>query len=112
VAAVSRQVYLALLYGCAARYQSNALIINFSNVSNFAQTPRVVRQTIAAGGVLFGWERSMTKAEQFREYAEEAMQWSRKAKTEAARQKLLGLAFTWIQAALISDRTFVGPQRA
>jgi hypothetical protein len=54
----------------------------------------------------------MTKAEQFREYAEEAMQWSRKAKTEAARQKLLGLAFTWIQAALISERTFVGPQRA
>jgi hypothetical protein len=54
----------------------------------------------------------MSKAEQFREYAEEALQWSRKTKTEAARQILLGLAFTWIQAALISDRTFVGPRGA
>src|SRR5215203_1759058 len=51
----------------------------------------------------------MSKAEQFREFANETFQWSRKAKTEAARQILLGLAFTWIQAALISERTFVGP---
>jgi hypothetical protein len=51
----------------------------------------------------------MSKAEQFREFADEAFQWSRKAKTEAARQILLALAFTWIQAALISERTFVGP---
>jgi hypothetical protein len=50
----------------------------------------------------------MSKAEQFREFADEAFQWSRKAKTEAARQILLGLAFTWIQAALISERTLCG----
>ena len=41
----------------------------------------------------------MSKAEQFREFADEAFQWSRKAKTEAARQDYSSLAFTWIQAA-------------
>jgi len=54
----------------------------------------------------------MSKAEQFREFADEAFQRSRKAKTESARQVLLGHAFTWIQAALISERTLVGPLRA
>jgi hypothetical protein len=48
----------------------------------------------------------MSKAEQFREYADEAFQWSREVKTEAARKILLGLAFTWILAALISERAF------
>ena len=54
----------------------------------------------------------MSKAEQFREFADEAIQWSRKAKTEAARQDTIGLAFTWIQAALLSERNSVGPLRA
>jgi hypothetical protein len=51
----------------------------------------------------------MSKAEQFREYADKAFRWSREVKTEAARQILLGLAFTWIRAGLISERAFVGP---
>jgi hypothetical protein len=51
----------------------------------------------------------MTKAEQFREYAEEAMQWSRQSKTEDARKVLIDLAFTWTQAASWSERRFARP---
>ena len=54
-------------------------------------------------GVLFGWERSMTKAEQFREYAEEAMQWSRQSRTEEARNVLIDLALTWTRASVVSE---------
>ena len=46
----------------------------------------------------------MTKADQFREYAEEALQWSRQSKTEYARNVLIDLALTWRQAALLSER--------
>ena len=54
----------------------------------------------------------MSKAEQFREFAEEVIQWSRKSNTEEEKKIPLGLAFTWTQAALLSERTFVGPLRA
>jgi hypothetical protein len=37
----------------------------------------------------------MSKADQFREYAEEAMRWSRQAKTEDAKNTLIHLALTW-----------------
>jgi hypothetical protein len=40
-------------------------------------------------------ERSMIKSEQFREYAEEALQWSRHSKTEEEKKTLLDLAVTW-----------------
>jgi hypothetical protein len=46
----------------------------------------------------------MTKADRFREYAEEALRWSRKSRTEDARNVLIDLAFTWRQAALLSER--------
>jgi hypothetical protein len=46
----------------------------------------------------------MTKADQFREYAEEAMQWSRQSRTEDARKVLIDLALTWRQAAFLSER--------
>jgi hypothetical protein len=52
-------------------------------------------------------ERSITKADQFREYAEEALQWSRQSKTEYARNVLIDLALTWRQAALLSERKSV-----
>ena len=78
----------------------------------FAQTAADIRQRLLGQGGARSRSAQMSKAEQFREFADEAFQWSRKAKTEAARQILLGLAFTWIQAALISERTFVGPLRA
>jgi hypothetical protein len=60
-------------------------------------------------GALFGWERSMTKAEQFRENAEEAMQLSRQSRTENAKKVLTELALTWKQAAALADRKSVAP---
>jgi hypothetical protein len=54
----------------------------------------------------------MTKAEQFREYAEEAMQWSRQSRTEEARNVLVDLALTWTQAASLSEGKSVDPLRA
>ena len=51
----------------------------------------------------------MTKAEQFREYAEEAMQWSRQSKTEDARKMLIDLAFTWTQTASLSEMKSLCP---
>jgi hypothetical protein len=71
-------------------------------MSCFAQTLRAVERIIQRG-VLFGWERSMTKAEQFREYAEEAMQWSRQSRTEEARNVLIDLALTWTRASVVSE---------
>jgi hypothetical protein len=51
----------------------------------------------------------MTKAEQFRENAEEAMQLCRQSRTEDAKKVLTDLAFTWTQAAALSERKSVGP---
>jgi hypothetical protein len=49
----------------------------------------------------------MTKAEQFREYAEAAMQWSRQSRTEEAKKVLVDLAFTWMKAAALRERNIV-----
>jgi hypothetical protein len=46
----------------------------------------------------------MSKADQFREYAEEATRWSRQAKTEDAKNTLIDLALTWRQAASLTER--------
>ncbi len=51
----------------------------------------------------------MTKAEQFRENAEDAMQLCRQSRPEQAKKVLTDLARTWRQAAALSERTFVGP---
>ncbi len=51
----------------------------------------------------------MTKAEQFRENAEEAMQLSRQSRTENAKKVLTDLALTWKQAAALADRKSVAP---
>ena len=51
----------------------------------------------------------MTKAEQFRENAEEAMQLCRQSRPEEAKKVLTDLALTWRQAAALSERTSVGP---
>jgi hypothetical protein len=50
----------------------------------------------------------MSKADQFREYAEEAMQWARRSKTENEKQALVELARTWTQAAQRSDGRKLG----
>jgi hypothetical protein len=47
----------------------------------------------------------MSEADQFRQYAQEAMRWARQAKTEKEKRALLELARTWSQAALESDST-------
>ena len=54
----------------------------------------------------------MTKADEFREYAEEAMQWSSQTRTEEEKKVLIDLAFTWTQAASLSEKKPVGPLRA
>jgi hypothetical protein len=65
----------------------------YTVMSCIAQTSAVDRQTLSAGDA--HWvERSMTKSDQFREYAEEALQWSRQSKTEDEKMALLDLAVT------------------
>jgi hypothetical protein len=49
---------------------------------------------------------SMSKTDQFRQYAEEALRWSRQAKTEKEKQAYADLALTWTEAALRSEYIF------
>ncbi len=44
----------------------------------------------------------MSKADQFRQYAEEALRWARQSKTEKEKQAYTNLALTWMQAAVQS----------
>jgi hypothetical protein len=46
----------------------------------------------------------MTKAEQFRQYAEEATHWAFRSKTEQEKQAYTDLALTWTQAAVHRER--------
>ena len=62
-------------------------------------------QTLCAFGRIFS-----TGA--VREYAEEVMQWSSQSSTEEEKKVLIELAFTWTQAASLSERKSVGPLRA
>ena len=49
----------------------------------------------------------MSKAEEFRQYAEEAMRWASQSKTEKDKQALVNLTRTWTQAAMQSERILV-----
>ena len=49
----------------------------------------------------------MSEADQFRQYAQEALLWARQSRTEKEKRLLLELARTWSQAALESERTVV-----
>jgi hypothetical protein len=49
----------------------------------------------------------MSEADQFRQYADEALLWAAQSKTEKEKQLLLELVRTWTQAAVASDRTTV-----
>jgi hypothetical protein len=51
----------------------------------------------------------MTKSEQFREYAKEAMGWSYNSKTEDQKQMLIQLADTWVRAAMHQEQGFINP---
>ena len=48
----------------------------------------------------------MSKADQFRQYAEEALRWARQSKTEKEKQAYIDLALTWTQAAVQSEHIF------
>jgi hypothetical protein len=48
----------------------------------------------------------MSKADQFRQYAEEALRCARQSKTEKEKQAYIELARTWMQAAVQSERIF------
>jgi hypothetical protein len=48
----------------------------------------------------------MSKADQFQQYAEEAMRWAGRAKTENEKQAYIDLARTWAQAAVQSEHIF------
>ena len=47
---------------------------------------------------------AMSKSEQFREYANEALDWALRSKTEKEREMLIYLAQTWTLAATWNDR--------
>jgi hypothetical protein len=49
----------------------------------------------------------MSKADQFRQYAEEAMRWARQSRTENEKQALIDLARAWTQAASHREGTAV-----
>jgi hypothetical protein len=82
----------------------------YTVMSCIAQTTAVDRQTLAAGA-LKGWSAPMIKADEFREYAEEALRWSSHSSTEEEKKALLDLAVTWTQAAALSEKS-VGPLSA
>jgi hypothetical protein len=48
----------------------------------------------------------MEQADQFRQYAEEAMRWARQSTSEKERLALIELARTWTQAAQQSESIF------
>ena len=45
----------------------------------------------------------MSKGNEFRQYAEEALGWAGEAKSEKEKETLTDLAHTWMQAALRSE---------
>jgi hypothetical protein len=45
----------------------------------------------------------MSEASEFRRYADEALRWAVKSKTEKEKADLLDLAHTWTQAATMSE---------
>jgi hypothetical protein len=53
----------------------------------------------------------MSKADQFMEYAEEAIRWASQAETAETKQAMLDLARTWTQAALESGIAIANPDR-
>jgi isopentenyl phosphate kinase len=53
-------------------------------------------------GVLLAGRTVTSKADQFMEYAEEAMRWATQAETAETKQAMLDLARIWTQAALES----------
>jgi hypothetical protein len=72
-------------------------------VSNFAQTSAVNRRRLRNGVVTEGGN---AKAEQFRQYAQEAMR-SAQSETQKEKGALIELAYTWTQDAMQSESAVV-----
>jgi hypothetical protein len=81
-------------------------------VSNFVQTASVNGRRLRSYGGNDNKESRgvrrlpMSKADQFQQYAEEAMRWARQAKTEKEKQAYIDLARTWTQAVVQSEYIF------
>jgi hypothetical protein len=77
-------------------------------VSDFVQTAAVHgRRLRSYGGNDNKKSRGQeSKADQFQQYAEEAMRWAGRAKTENEKQAYIDLARTWAQAAVQSEHIF------
>lgn len=54
-----------------------------------------------------GCGRPQANADEFRQFAEEALRWAHQSKNEKEKQALIDLARTWMQATLESESTFV-----
>jgi hypothetical protein len=65
-----------------------------------------LRSVAGAKNCAASQEAVMTEANQFRQYAEEAMRGSSKATSENEKLILADLAYTWAQTALASERVF------
>jgi hypothetical protein len=61
---------------------------------------------VATPGVSWARGIKMTKADRFRQYADEAMRWAFQSKTEKEKQAYIDLAHTWTQAAVHSEHIF------
>jgi hypothetical protein len=80
-------------------------------VFNFEQTAAVDWRRLRSNGgddtrSLIIRRLPMSNAEQFRQYAEEALFWARQAKTEKEKQAYADLALTWTRAAVQSEHIF------
>ena len=52
----------------------------------------------------------MSRTEEFRQYAEEAVRWAHGSKTEFEKQAYTDLACIWTQAAAHAERIFGAPE--
>jgi hypothetical protein len=73
--------------------------------SNFAQTSALNKYKLQLRGALSP-RAKMSKTDQFRQYAEEAMRWARQSRNEKEKQSYVDLASTWTQAAVQSEYIF------
>jgi hypothetical protein len=111
---------------CRRQWAQASSAMNISNRASRAQeainvksrrAPNVKSRRVQAidGAVLVpngseeksGRGRPQAKADEFRQYAEEALRWAHQSKTEKEKEALIDLARTWMQATLESESTFV-----
>jgi hypothetical protein len=74
------------------------MVVSLSELSNFDQTAAAKERTLVSGFGARGWPISV--ADQFWQYAKEAILSAAAAKTDGDRRSLLEFAQTWTQTAL------------